>query len=93
MDNPLGPNWKTRLAGILTVLVPPVLYALLTNYAHLSEDDARTASGYVMGILAAAGLAYAKGHDVSHARSPLAEGQTVDAPKDAPKPSSPGTNG
>jgi hypothetical protein len=90
MKNLLGPNWKPRLAGILTVFLPPILYAALTNYAHMSHDQAVEVSGEIMAVLAGLGLSVAKAHDVSHAPDALPCPRPVDPDKaDAHEPDVP----
>jgi hypothetical protein len=87
MKNPLGPNWKPRLAALFTVFFPPVLFAALTNYARMTNEQATQVSGEVMAVLASLGLAAAKGYDVSHSPRPMACSQQVaQPPSDSPSP-------
>jgi hypothetical protein len=75
--NALGPSWKPRIAGILTLVVPPAIWAGLTKGLKLDESTANTVSGAVLAALASYGLFNAKQHDVSNSPAPLLQAKPV----------------
>ena len=75
--NALGPSWKPKVAGILTPIVPVLLWMLLTQAFKLSESTATEISGAVLGALVSYGLINAKASNVSNSPTPLAVSQAV----------------
>jgi hypothetical protein len=75
--NALGPSWKPKLAGILTPIVPILLWTGLTQGLKLDVATATAVSGAVLGILVSYGLINAKQHDVSNSPTPLVTPQVV----------------
>lgn len=70
-------SWKPQVAALATLIVPPVLWFLLTGPAKMDATNATAISGLIMGILASLGLANAKQVNVSNSPTPLSVSQPI----------------
>ena len=69
MSNPLGPSWKPRIAGILTIaggLINLAIDGFMNG--HLSNEAIGVA---ITAVITGVGLYQAKQHDVSNSPTPL----------------------
>jgi hypothetical protein len=82
----LDPSWRTTASGILTIVVPPSLFGVLTLGFKMQEQDALSISGAFMTILVGLGLAHAKDAGVSNAPDPIPKAQAVPKKKVLPPP-------